>query len=297
MKQVWGTFSVRDHCDPNAFVAEVMLYDRLVIPTPPTAAEQARWHESGWGPDRLATLLEILGDRACTVDWDDNRQGLWRDRFAAGSEIAHEAGDWAFMATRSVLTEGLPRHVTGVEAVANYTSIEELEADIGLRPAAEGEIAVYGGVATAILGHEFLVPDDPGYSHEDLLRQAVELSSERSFRRKRASFWRWQREFLDTKGITDNAAIIDAVDEMRDLLEDTKSVTRRARIRTGTQFAFLVGSVGLGMLGGPLTAVALGGAFVSIGQFFADKLLEKEDEEDNPAVLLRDIRRHFAWNP
>jgi len=29
-KQVWGTFSVKDHCDPNAFVAEVMLYDLVV---------------------------------------------------------------------------------------------------------------------------------------------------------------------------------------------------------------------------------------------------------------------------
>src|SRR5271166_1108642 len=52
-KQVWGTFSVKDHCDLRAFVAEVMLYDRLVIPVPPNATERARWEDLGWDPARL----------------------------------------------------------------------------------------------------------------------------------------------------------------------------------------------------------------------------------------------------
>jgi hypothetical protein len=67
-KQVWGTFSVKDHSDPRAFIAEVMLYDRLVIPKPPNATERARWEELGWAPERLESILEILGGRAFTVD-------------------------------------------------------------------------------------------------------------------------------------------------------------------------------------------------------------------------------------
>jgi hypothetical protein len=186
--------------------------------------------------------------------------------------------------------------VTGIQAVTNYTSVQELKEDLSLRPVAEGEVPLYGGVATAILGHEFLVPADPRWRHEELLQQAVELSSEQAFRRKRASFWRWQREFLDEKGITDQSAVLDAVEEMKDLLEEEKAVVRKKHIRTGTQFAFLVGSVGLGLLGGPLTAVALGGAFVSVGQFIADKLLEDQTHTaDKPAFLLRDIQKHFGW--
>ncbi len=69
-KQVWGTFSVKDHCDPSAFVAEVMLYDRLVIPRPPDERERSRWSEVGWHPDRLDVLLQILGERAYVVDWN-----------------------------------------------------------------------------------------------------------------------------------------------------------------------------------------------------------------------------------
>ena len=31
--EIWGTFSVMDHLRPGAFLAEVVLYDRLVIPS------------------------------------------------------------------------------------------------------------------------------------------------------------------------------------------------------------------------------------------------------------------------
>jgi len=296
-KQVWGTFSVKDHCDAHAFVSEAMLYDRLAIPIPPNGEERARWREAGWQPERLDRLLEILGERAYAVKWDAERQQSWKTRLQAGRDLAQATGEWAFVATRTELTQGLPRNVTGIQAVTNYTTIEDLERDLSLRPSAEGQVPIYGGTAIAVLGHEFLVPDDPGWTHEDLLREAVELSSEAAFRRKRSSFWRWQREFLDDKGITDQSAIREAVEEMQDLLADEKAVIRKKQIRTGTQFAFLIGSVSLGLLGGPLTAIALGGGFVSVGGFIADKLLEdRSGAADKPVSLLRDIRKHFGWD-
>ena len=83
-RQVWGTFSVKDHCAPNAFVAEVMLYDRLVVPRPPDENERIRWRNEGWNPDLLDKLLSILGERAYVIDWDAIRQEKWRSRFDAG---------------------------------------------------------------------------------------------------------------------------------------------------------------------------------------------------------------------
>ena len=38
-RETWATFSVKDHCSEYAFVREVMLYDRLVIPIPPDAED------------------------------------------------------------------------------------------------------------------------------------------------------------------------------------------------------------------------------------------------------------------
>jgi hypothetical protein len=294
-KQVWGTFSVKDHCDPNAFVAEVMLYDRLVIPVPPDNEARAKWDKELWQPDRLDKLLKILDERAFVVKWDEERRQKWRTRFEAGKDVAHDAGDWAFVATRNELTAGLPRNVTGIQAVTNYTSGRELEDDLGLKSVGEREAHLYGGAAVAIIGHEFLVPDDSKWGYEELLGEAVALSSEPAFRRKRASFWRWQREFLNDKGITDQSAIIEAVEEMQDLLEEEKQIVRRKNIRTGSQFAFLVGSVALGLLGGPLTAAMVGGAFLSVGGFVADKLQEGPADNDRPVSLLRDIRKHFGW--
>lgn len=297
-KQVWGTFSVKDHCDPGAFVAEVMLYDRLVIPIPPDAGERARWDSQHWDPARLDTILEILGDRAFPVKWDASREASWRSRYEAGKSLSKETGKWAFAATRGVLTEGLPGHVTGIQAVANYTSLDDLQGDLGLTPIVPGALHLQMAETVAILGHKFLVPNDPRWTYKELLREAVQLSSERPFRRKRASFWRWQRSFYDDKEvITDTAAVSDAVEEMDDLLEEERALVRKQHIRTGSQFAFLLGSVALGLLGGPLTAVAVGGAFVSVGQFVTDKALEiKSDDVDKPVSLLRDVRKHFGWN-
>ncbi len=295
-RQVWGTFSVKDHCGPNAFVAEVMLYDRLVIPRPPDETERTRWRDALWNPELLDELLKILGDRAYVIDWNAARQANWLTRFQGGSEMAKATGDWAFAATRTELTNGLPRNVTGIQAVTNYVSVEELQKDLGLRPRAEGAAPLYGGTAVAILAHEFLVPNDPRRTHLDLLKEAVALSSETASRRKRAAFWRWQREFLDDKGITDQTAIRDAVEEMHDLLEEEKALVLRNNVPTGAQFAFLVGPIALGSPSGPLTSVAIGDAFVSVGQFVADKFLELQVPDSNkPVSLLRDIRKHFGW--
>jgi hypothetical protein len=34
VKRLWGCYSVADHCMPRPFVADLLLYDCLVIPVP-----------------------------------------------------------------------------------------------------------------------------------------------------------------------------------------------------------------------------------------------------------------------
>jgi hypothetical protein len=128
--------------------------------------------------------------------------------------------------------------VTGIQAVANYTSLDDLQGDLDLTPIAPGTVPLQMAETVAILGHKFFVPNDPRWTYEELLREAVELSSERPFQRKRASFWRRQRSFFDDKEvITDTAAIADAVEEMEDLLEDERALVRKTDvcIRTCTR--------------------------------------------------------------
>jgi hypothetical protein len=292
-REVWGTFSVRDHLEPHAFVAETMLYDRLVVPVPDNDGERDRWEAQGWEPDRLLELLELLGERAYAVRWNAARRERWRTRFEAGAGFADQVPDWAFAATRTELTAGLPRYITGIEAVTTYRSLDDLQSDIRIAR----QQPLQGGAATAIIGYEFLIPDLPGASHEELVRAAVALSSEKAARQKRRSYWRWQREFLSDTGITDMASIRAAVEEMADLLEDERAAIRTGGIKTTSKYAFFVGSLLLGFLGGPLAPVGIAGAFLSVGQFMAERLLERKDrQESTPAALLIDAQKRFGWN-
>jgi hypothetical protein len=58
--ELWGTFSVRDHLVDRAFVADVLLYDRLVLPTLPEQTPENEWPES-WNLAKQKTLLRDLG--------------------------------------------------------------------------------------------------------------------------------------------------------------------------------------------------------------------------------------------
>jgi hypothetical protein len=304
-REVWGTFSVSDHCASKAFVADVMLYDRLVVPVPPRndQAEWQRWTTNAWNPERQQRLVEILRryDRVKTVEWDVPIQDLWSKRMEAGGMVAQQTAGYAFQATRTVLTMNLPPEVTGVESITAYPSLEEIEADLAIKKENNG-VVLPATAVTAVLGREFLVPDHPKMTDEKLLKEAVSLSSDATFRRKRAQFWRWQREFLGYDVVTDKKAISAAVEEMRELLEEEKSIVRKERIRTVARFAFLVGSVTLGMFGVGMAGVALapmakalGGAFLSVGQFTAESLLKVNDQGQRAAAMFHDAKRHFGW--
>lgn len=91
--QQWGTFSVRDHLKPRAFVAEVLLFDKLVIPRPATQKEMnaegrgepsedqvIRWRRNQWDPDHQRDLLDILGEEGLAIElpWGRQAERDWR---------------------------------------------------------------------------------------------------------------------------------------------------------------------------------------------------------------------------
>ncbi|MBO0754258.1 MAG: hypothetical protein J2P54_00220 [Bradyrhizobiaceae bacterium] len=85
--ELWGTFSVRDHLRDRPFVTEVLVYDRLMIPRPPTLEEEplepgevedAKWPDE-WNPQRLREMLNILqeGDLAVELPWGKQARQDW----------------------------------------------------------------------------------------------------------------------------------------------------------------------------------------------------------------------------
>jgi hypothetical protein len=87
--ELWGTFSVGDHLRRRAFVSDVLLYDRLVIPTPPESDvdEQDRWQKMGWRPARQRRLLGLLGrNRGIRVPWTEFHRQSWETRYREARE-------------------------------------------------------------------------------------------------------------------------------------------------------------------------------------------------------------------
>ncbi|MDB5704118.1 MAG: hypothetical protein JWN66_1234 [Sphingomonas bacterium] len=88
--ELWGTFAVDDHLRARAYVAEVLLFDRLVIPEPHPDDQQQyqEWQDAGWRPDQLKTVIDRLGDRAIPVTWDASLRTAWKGEFAKLSPAA-----------------------------------------------------------------------------------------------------------------------------------------------------------------------------------------------------------------
>src|SRR5258706_11604002 len=122
--EMWGTFSVMDHLREGAFLAEVIMYDRLVIPIPPDPeraensedrvfAEQQwkRWEEvEKWNPKRQKILLDILKPVAVPVEWTRQRHLHWaaeyeKSKHNAAQQFSEILAGWK---TGEVLLDELP---------------------------------------------------------------------------------------------------------------------------------------------------------------------------------------------
>lgn len=88
---LWGTFSVADHLRHRAFVADVLLYDRLVVPVPENDGEMERWLGLGRNPQRQQNLLAIMGELAVPVPWSIERHSQWASRYMTVAPPGTEA--------------------------------------------------------------------------------------------------------------------------------------------------------------------------------------------------------------
>jgi len=94
-QQLWGTYSVADHCGPFPFVSDMVLYDRLIVPVPPEneEGEWKRWNDKKWKPARQRTLLAELGDYVRRVPWTPGLRKTWEQMGVTAGSAAdgHEA--------------------------------------------------------------------------------------------------------------------------------------------------------------------------------------------------------------
>lgn len=201
----------------------------------------------------------MLGERAYPVSWTpflrdqwsalhaDARAGLAR---GIGAEAHPPTAANPCLATAMSLERGLPSRVTAVTAVATYRSLADLETAVALRELTPVD-PLPAGQLTVVIGRELLAPDPDGFSDDrELLRAALDIEDD-DVRRRRAAYWRWQREFLRDGMFVDQDSIADAAEEMQDLIADEQRAVRRSRTRLVTLCALTTATAAVALLQAP----------------------------------------------
>jgi len=309
--QTWGTFSVTDHLGPRAFVADVVLYDRLVIPVP-DAEERKRWADLGRRPDVLDRKLEILEELADCPEDSLVRRLNWTPAWRSYLDEAYpyqrkEARDttnpaWADAVDRWLLSDamrsGTLGEVSTPEIVPAYTSYSALDSEFKLRAVPVERVARPDDRLVGVIGWEFFVPEDSALDDDSLLKQAVRLVQDEGFRAARAAFHEFRREATRL-----NANPEQFLRELESKLSDyQKATTRagRARIRTTTLRAFALVGASLelaaaihGMPPVGIAAAALGVTGVGVDTGWRTP---EPGKAPQAVAMFHDARKHFGWH-
>jgi len=322
--ELWATYSVKDHCTPRTLAADILLFDRLVFPVPEiprpqgplhapgpvdwetNPAEWDRWRRKHWDPEGQARVLGWIEKVVRKLPWSG--EGAFHAEYEAEAAkvAAQDLPDWAFYATRTMLTRDLPAYVTGVAAVGpSYRSITQIERALRIRRAGD---QLPGGAVASVLAWEFFAPDPDNLdiTDEKLLRDTAEFAAgDADFRKRRAAFNDWQQEFVregasGDQPVTDLESVRRAVERMSDLLADARQASERLTVRKATRYAFRLAPPALTLIGLALgwpAVAAGGGAFLAVAGVTVDEKLFKGAEATQPAptAFVQDAQRHFGW--
>ena len=321
--ELWATYSVNDHLTPRRLAADIMLFDRLVFPVPETAeipgrpdqpgpvewtidpAEWKRWQEAkpSWNPAAQQELLKLLAPVVRKVPWGPKDAEYRKE---AANRAATALPDYAFQATRSILTRDLPAYVTGVAAVGpSYGSLDEIERDLRIETP-DGRARLPGGALGTVLAWEFLGPDlgegNAKMTDAELLKETCDfVTGDKGFRDRRRAFLDWQQGFLKEE-LTDRESIERAAKQMKDLLADANNATAKLAVRKSARYVFRVAppAVGLaaavaGLPGG--VVLAAGVLFLALGGVVIEEFLFKAAEQGRPppTAFVHDARRRYPW--
>jgi len=313
-REVWGTFSVADHLRECAFVAEILLYDRLVLPVPPARDEQAweRWCEQGWRPGAQREMIDCLRrvnpDLVWEIPWDEDREAIFAKRYESANAVARDTDRLAesranspdgttFGMTREILYEyandrcggtSLPKD-TWVEAMTAYPSFDSFiqDAKLDLKNPPGPENSKLSGV----FGWEFFVPAEPGMEHLKLLSELAQFVREDKFSEKRRAFHE-QRRKLIAEGCPNAAAVAMMNDFAADYARATKAIKMRSAMLNGFTVLGIAASVASSLA---VPAAGLVGAFFAACRFAGDQWLSAPaaSPEQKAGAMIHDARNWF----
>jgi len=301
-RQRWGTFSVSDHLLPYPFFADVLLYDRLVLPYPSDPGERSRWAK--WKPEHLDACLEKLGDRAYKVIWNKLQQIAYKKQLAAArKELESSRASLQKMdqlkwvqdrggMTRTVLVKEIQNQANewGTRpplVMTAYPSAIKFKKDSGIDPK-----KLDAGRIKSIFSHRFLVPKCAPKDELKLLKDLVDLSSSKEFADKRDLFYQWQEDVV----LKENLSAVQAVNEMESLLRELDDLTRKLTKKWYLKVACLLLDIGVDCIPGGHTAERIGKGALKVAQFAVDGKEVIARSELGAAAMFHDARKVLGWH-
>jgi hypothetical protein len=305
-RQLWGCYAVNDHLQKNAFVADVLLFERLVIPVPPQDDPEALqpWKEN-WRADEQQDLLDILGGIAYQVPWSSVLRDRFQDEWSASratvelDTLADEERRFpgnvspeAAAVSRTLLSKDLAMKVLNqpdVQALAVYADPLKFDKEwyfssnwpfVGRRKWAVADKPNYEvekahpageyGLAKLLVAH-FAVPATPGRSGQDLLKEAVDLAGEPEMVAWRTAYHAWMAD-MAPRGLSNETL----VREMKDhVAAYNAAATRKKRAVAATQSATVLSTtagMSSAILGGVPLGIAAATPFAVVGDVVAKRL-------------------------
>ena len=316
--RLWGCYSVRDHLEPRAFVADLLLYDRLVVPVP-TQDDVGRWKHLGWDPDRQERLLDTAEPFIERVEWRQDLRDQFRQRFSPalcaeeiGSIGRRAAGVNAWELTRQMVSEEIRGDVLedapegDIRAVSVYAEADRFDSEWSVdavfpfirrsavvAPGRLKEVREPSKVALEELAHmvvtKLVVPDD---DQDDLevLRRTVTLLERRDVSARRSEFQAVLAEFF-AKGLKDETII----GEIDDLLIAYNKKIRKHSDATKARAVLQVATVAEAAVALWLPPVALAvGPTIAAGEALIRRRYGDESAKAGAVSLLAEARSALA---
>jgi hypothetical protein len=276
-----ATFSVADHLNFRALVPDVLLFDRLVFPCPADEAEEARWSERGWDPEKLNRCLLTLEELAYPVEWgktqnrefDSNMEQaanlerlilspLDYKKKAADAQSAHEQWQSAKAMTREMLESRIKAKGGDYWVMPRYGSKTSFLKDqnVSINPADKDSRR---DALALLVSQKMSVPDDA--DEVVALRLAINLARDQGYQRHRRALFDWQESVIQR----DQTMKEDAQD-LADLIADLNRYIASQGSKERSQWIVFVLKriIGIPELVHPLGAL---NTAVEVGEFVSDR--------------------------
>ncbi|MBB2701481.1 UNVERIFIED_ORG: hypothetical protein GGI66_006202 [Rhizobium esperanzae] len=322
-----GHFSVKDHLASRAFVADVILYDRLLIPTLPQDEDEEAWPKS-WNLQKQRSILADLGDLAVPIPWTAGRREKWKELYKTErARMATTRAEEAWLAEQDAMDvismpDDLPYRMTRrllqdasnegaddvllrklkatkrakpgsrVEAVCAYPSFD----DFTQSTQSTQQTSPPSGSATSVFGWQFFVPASDKYSEKEdrnLLERAIRLARTNEFLEMREEFYIWWGDVVDS-GMS--AEEIRGDMELR--IAGYQNLLKKQQWPTVLRYAIKIADIFSGGLGLVNQTLAIG-AEAFLGS--ADLVMDTVKPPGTPpglrvGAMFHDARKRLGWS-